>query len=51
MGKNLDTDTVKTGNAVKSDEEWRKTLTPEVSSNPPARNRAGIQSSLCAREA
>ena len=29
MGKNLDTDTVKTGNAVKSDEEWRKTLTPE----------------------
>ena len=29
VGKNLDTDTVKTGNAVKSDEEWRKTLTPE----------------------
>ena len=29
MGKNLDTDTVKTGNVVKSDEEWRKTLTPE----------------------
>jgi peptide-methionine (R)-S-oxide reductase len=29
MGRNLDTDTVKTGNAVKSDEEWRKTLTPE----------------------
>ena len=29
MGKNLDTDTGKTGNAVKSDEEWRKTLTPE----------------------
>ena len=25
MGKNLDTDTVKTGNAVKSDEEWRTT--------------------------
>jgi peptide-methionine (R)-S-oxide reductase len=29
MGKNLETDTVETGNAVKSDEEWRKTLTPE----------------------
>ena len=29
MAKNLDTDTVKTGNAVKSDQEWRKTLTPE----------------------
>lgn len=29
MGKNLHTDTVKTGNAVKSDKEWRKTLTPE----------------------
>ena len=29
MGKNLDTETVKSGNAVKSDEEWRKTLTPE----------------------
>ena len=29
MGKNLHTDTVKTGNAVKSHEEWRKTLTPE----------------------
>jgi peptide-methionine (R)-S-oxide reductase len=29
MAKNLDTDTVKSGNAVKSDEEWRKTLTPE----------------------
>jgi peptide-methionine (R)-S-oxide reductase len=29
MGKNLDIDSVKTGNVVKSDEEWRKTLTPE----------------------
>ena len=29
MGKNLHTDTVKTGNDVKSDKEWRKTLTPE----------------------
>jgi peptide-methionine (R)-S-oxide reductase len=29
MGKNLDTDTVKSGNAVKSEDEWRKTLTPE----------------------
>ena len=29
MGKNLHTYTVKTGNAVKSDKEWRKTLTPE----------------------
>lgn len=29
MGKNLETGTVKTGNVVKSAEEWRETLTPE----------------------
>jgi peptide-methionine (R)-S-oxide reductase len=29
MRKNLDSDTVKSGNVVKSDEEWRKTLTRE----------------------
>jgi peptide-methionine (R)-S-oxide reductase len=29
MGKDLDRDTVKSGNVIKSDEEWRKTLTPE----------------------
>jgi peptide-methionine (R)-S-oxide reductase len=30
MGKNVDTDTTKTGSVVKSEEEWRRTLTPEA---------------------
>ena len=29
MGKNLDSETMTSGRVVKSEEEWRKTLTPE----------------------